>query len=296
MRYFSVAEMAKKWDVSERSVRNYCAHGRVPGAFITGKTWNIPENAKKPERSNKKKEKKTTLLDILLDEKTNKYSGGIYHKTQIDLTYTSNHMEGSRLTHDQTRYIFETNTIGIEKEVLNVDDVIETANHFRCIDMIIDYAKATLTENFIKKLHLVLKNGTSDSRKDWFVVGDYKKMPNEVGGMETALPEEVADRMKKLLSEYNNQEEKALEDILNFHVKFECIHPFQDGNGRVGRLIMFKECLKYNIVPFIIEDNLKMFYYRGLKEWNNEKGYLTDTCLTAQDQYKAYLDYFRIAY
>ena len=296
MRYFSVAEMAKKWDVSERSVRNYCAHGRVPGAFITGKTWNILENAKKPERSNKKKEKKTTLLDILLDEKANKYSGGIYHKTQIDLTYNSNHMEGSRLTHDQTRYIFETNTIGIEKEVLNVDDVIETANHFRCIDMIIDYAKATLTENFIKKLHLVLKNGTSDSRKDWFVVGDYKKMPNEVGGMETALPEEVADRMKKLLSEYNNQEEKALEDILNFHVKFECIHPFQDGNGRVGRLIMFKECLKYNIVPFIIEDNLKMFYYRGLKEWNNEKGYLTDTCLTAQDQYKAYLDYFRIAY
>ena len=296
MRYFSVAEMAKKWDVSERSVRNYCAHGRVPGAFITGKTWNIPENAKKPERSNKKKEKKTTLLDILLDEKTNKYSGGIYHKTQIDLTYNSNHMEGSRLTHDQTRYIFETNTIGIEKEVLNVDDVIETANHFRCIDMIIDNAKATLTENFIKKLHLVLKNGTSDSRKDWFVVGDYKKLPNEVGGMETALPEEVADRMKKLLSEYNNQEEKALEDILNFHVKFECIHPFQDGNGRVGRLIMFKECLKYNIVPFIIEDNLKMFYYRGLKEWNNEKGYLTDTCLTVQDRYKAYLDYFRIAY
>ena len=296
MRYFSVAEMAKKWDVSERSVRNYCAHGRVPGAFITGKTWNIPENAKKPERSNKKKEKKTTLLDILLDEKANKYSGGIYHKTQIDLTYNSNHMEGSRLTHDQTRYIFETNTIGIEKEVLNVDDVIETANHFRCIDMIIDNAKATLTENFIKKLHLVLKNGTSYSRKDWFVVGDYKKLPNEVGGMETALPEEVADRMKKLLSEYNNQEEKTLEDILNFHVKFECIHPFQDGNGRVGRLIMFKECLKYNIVPFIIEDNLKMFYYRGLKEWNNEKGYLTDTCLTAQDRYKAYLDYFRIEY
>ena len=153
-----------------------------------------------------------------------------------------------------------------------------------------------MTEKFIKKLHFVLKNGTSDSRKDWFVVGDYKKLPNEVGGMETALPEEVADRMKKLLSEYNNQEEKALEDILNFHVKFECIHPFQDGNGRVGRLIMFKECLKYNIVPFIIEDNLKMFYYRGLKEWNNEKGYLTDTCLTAQDRYKAYLDYFRIAY
>mgnify|MGYP000990643365 FL=1 len=296
MQYRSVNEIAKKWNVSERSVRNYCAQGRVDGAFLTGKTWNIPENAEKPERSNKKKEQPITLLDILQEQKASKYSGGIYHKTQIDLTYNSNHIEGSRLTHDQTRYIFETNTIGVEKEVLNVDDVIETVNHFRCIDMIIDNVKVALTEKFIKELHLILKNGTSDYRKDWFVVGDYKKMPNEVGGMETALPEEVADRMKKLLSEYNNQEEKALEDILNFHVKFECIHPFQDGNGRVGRLIMFKECLKYNIVPFIIEDNLKMFYYRGLKEWDNEKGYLTDTCLTAQDKYKAYLDYFRIGY
>ena len=296
MRYLSVAEIAKKWDVSERSVRNYCANGRVPGAFLTRKMWNIPENAPKPERSNKKKEKPTILLDILRNEKANKYSGGIYHKTQIDLTYNSNHMEGCRLTHDQTRYIFETNTIGIEKEVLNVDDVIETANHFRCIDMIIDRAKLSLTEKIIKELHLILKNGTSDSRKDWFAVGNYKKLPNEVGGMETALPEEVANKMKKLLSEYNNKEEKNFEDILDFHVKFERIHPFQDGNGRVGRLIMFKECLKYNIVPFIIEDNLKMFYYRGLKEWDNEKGYLTDTCMTAQDRYKAYLDYFRILY
>ena len=296
MRYLSAAEIAKKWDVSERSVRNYCANGRVPGAFLTRKMWNIPENAPKPERSNKKKEKPTTLLDILQNEKANKYSGGIYHKTQIDLTYNSNHMEGSRLTHDQTRYIFETNTIGIEKEVLNVDDVIETANHFRCIDMIIDRAKLSLTEKIIKELHLILKNGTSDSRKDWFAVGNYKKLPNEVGGMETALPEEVANKMKKLLSEYNNKEEKNFEDILDFHVKFERIHPFQDGNGRVGRLIMFKECLKYNIVPFIIEDNLKMFYYQGLKEWDNEKGYLTDTCMTAQDRYKAYLDYFRISY
>ncbi len=296
MQYLSVAEMAKKWGVSERSVRNYCAHGRVPGAFLIGKTWNIPENAEKPERSNKKKEKPKTLLDILLDERANKYSGGIYHKTQIDLTYNSNHMEGSRLTHDQTRYIFETNTIGIEKEVLNVDDVIETANHFRCIDMIIDHAKSALTEKFIKELHLILKNGTSDSRKNWFAVGDYKKLPNEVGGKETSLPEEVAGRMKKLLSEYNNKEEKTFEDILDFHVRFERIHPFQDGNGRVGRLIMFKECLKYNIVPFIMEDDLKIFYYRGLKEWNHEKNYLMDTCLTAQDRYKVYLDYFRIAY
>ena len=291
MQYLSVAEMAKKWNISERSVRNYCAHGRVQGAFLIGKTWNIPKNAEKPEHSNKK-EQSMTLLDILQEEKANQYSGGIYHKTQIELTYNSNHMEGSRLTHDQTRYIFETNTIGIEKETLNVDDVIETANHFRCVDIIIGHAKATLTEKFIKELHLTLKNGTSDSKKDWFAVGNYKKMPNEVGGMNTALPEEVGDRMKELLAKYNSKEEKHFEDILDFHVRFECIHPFQDGNGRVGRLIMFKECLKYNIVPFIIEDKLKMC----LKEWNREKGYLTDTCLTAQDQYKAYLDYFRIVY
>ena len=296
MRYLSVAETAKKWGVSERSVRNYCAHSRVNGAFLTGKTWNIPENAEKPERTNKKKAQPVTLLDILKDEKAGRYPGGIYHKTQIDLTYNSNHIEGSRLTHEQTRYIFETNTIGIENEVLNVDDVIETANHFRCIDMIIDNAKAVLTEKFIKELHLTLKNGTSDSRKDWFAVGEYKKLPNEVGGMDTALPEEVADKMKELLREYNAKEGKNFEDILDFHVKFERIHPFQDGNGRVGRLIMFKECLKYNIVPFIIGDDLKLFYYRGLKEWDHEKGYLTDTCLTAQDRYKACLDYFRIAY
>ncbi len=283
MQYLSVARIAEKWNVSERSVRNYCAQGRVPGAFLTGKTWNIPENAQKPNRSNKKKQP-ITLLDILQDEKANRYSGGIYHKTQIDLTYNSNHIEGSRLTHDQTRYIFETNTIGMENDVVNVDDVIETVNHFRCIDNIIDHANAALTEKWIKEMHLILKSGTSASRKEWFVVGDYKKVPNEVGGMDTALPEEVADRMKMLLEEYNNKEEKTLEDILDFHVKFERIHPFQDGNGRVGRLIMFKECLKYNIVPFIIDDDLKMFYYRGLKEWNREKGYLTDTCLTAQDR------------
>ena len=296
MRYLSVAEIAKKWDVSERSVRNYCAQGRVNGAFLTGKTWNIPENAEKPERTNKRKEGPITLLDILKEQKASKYSGGIYHKTQIDLTYNSNHMEGSRLTHDQTRYIFETNTIGVEKEVLNVDDVIETVNHFHCIDIIIDSARAVLTEKFIKDFHFILKNGTSDSRKDWFVVGDYKKLPNEVGGMDTTIPEEVADKMKILLMEYNAKDAKTFEDILDFHVKFERIHPFQDGNGRIGRLIMFKECLKNNIVPFIVDDNLKMFYYRGLKEWDNEKGYLTDTCLTAQDKYKAYLDYFRIVY
>ena len=295
MRYLSVNEIAKKWNISQRSVRNYCAQGRVNGAFLTGKTWNIPEDAQKPERSNKRKQQ-PTLLNILQREKASQYPGGIYHKTQIDLTYNSNHIEGSRLTHDQTRYIFETNTIGIENVVLNVDDVVETVNHFRCVDMVIDHAKAALTEKFIKELHLTLKSGTSDSRKDWFAVCDYKKSPNEVGGMETALPEEVADKMKALLKEYNAKEKKYFEDILDFHVRFEQIHPFQDGNGRVGRLILFKECLKYNIVPFIIEDNLKMFYYRGLKEWDKERGYLTDTCLTAQNRYKAYLDYFRISY
>ena len=296
MKYLLVADIAKKWNMSERSVRNYCAKGRVNGAFLTGKTWNIPENAEKPERTNKRKEEPITLLDILKEQKASKYSGGIYHKTQIELTYNSNHIEGSRLTHDQTRYIFETNTIGVEKEVLNVDDVIETVNHFHCIDIIIDSARAVLTEKFIKDLHFILKNGTSDSRKDWFAVGDYKKLPNEVGGMETTLPEDVPRKMKVLLEEYNAKEVKNLNDILEFHVKFEKIHPFQDGNGRVGRLIMFKECLKYNIVPFIIEDNLKLYYYRGLKEWNREKGYLTDTCLAAQDKYKAYLDFFRIEY
>ena len=236
------------------------------------------------------------LLAILREQKKMKLKGGIYHRTQIDLTYNSNHIEGSRLTHDQTRYIFETNTIGITDESVNVDDIIETTNHFRCIDLIIDRAEERLSEKYIKELHYILKSGTSDHRKDWFAVGDYKKLPNEVGGRDTALPEEVADKMKVLLTEYNGKEKKTFEDILDFHVKFERIHPFQDGNGRVGRLIMFKECLKYNIVPFIIEDNLKMFYYRGLKEWDNEKGYLTDTCLTAQDKYKAYLDYFRIKY
>ena len=296
MNYLSVAETAKKWNISERSVRNYCAQERIPGAVLIGKTWHIPENAEKPARSNGKKMPVKTLLSILQEEKRTKYAGGIYHKTQIELTYNSNHIEGSRLTHDQTRYIFETNTIGVENEVLNVDDVIETSNHFRCIDLIIDHAASTLSEHFIKKLHHILKTGTSDSRKDWFAVGEYKRLPNEVGGMQTSLPEEVADRMKAMLSDYNAVPKKTLDDILDFHVRFERIHPFQDGNGRVGRLIMFKECLKYNIVPFIIEENLKLFYYRGLKEWYNEKGYLTDTCLTAQDKYKAYLDYFRIPY
>lgn len=296
MNYLRASEIAKKWSISERSVRNYCAQGRVEGAVQEGKIWRIPKDAVKPERSNKKAEPMVTLLSILREEKNMKYSGGIYHKTQIDLTYNSNHIEGSRLTHDQTRFIFETNTIGMENEAVNVDDVIETSNHFRCIDYIIENANCALSEKFIKDLHFMLKTGTSDSRLSWFAVGDYKKRPNEVGGMETALPEDVPEKMKQLLSAYNEKGNIAFEDIMEFHVQFERIHPFQDGNGRVGRLIMFKECLKQNIVPFIIEENLKMFYYNGLKWWDYEKGYLRDTCLMAQDRYKVYLDYFRIAY
>ncbi len=294
MAYISVAEAAKKWNLSERSVRNYCAIGKIPDAVLAGKTWQIPEDADKPKRTNARAE--NTLLSILKDEKKKQRKGGIYHKVQIDLTYNSNHIEGSRLTHDQTRYIFETNTIGFENGSVNVDDVVETANHFRCIDMVIDNAMQPLSETFIKRLHFTLKNGTSDSRKDWFAVGEYKRVPNEVGGRDTAAPEEVATKIGALLDTYNASKKRTLEQIVEFHHDFECIHPFQDGNGRVGRLILFKECLKNNIVPFIIEDDLKMFYYRGLHEWNNEHGYLIDTCLTAQDRFKAYLDYFRIKY
>ena len=296
MNYLSVSQMAKRWNMSECGVRKYCAENKIPGAFLTGKTWNIPENAERPQRINKKNAKPQNLLEWLKAEKKSSIKGGIYHKIQIELTYNSNHIEGSKLTHDQTRYIFETNTIGIENDTLNVDDIIETSNHFKCIDMIIDSAKYKLTEKFIKELHLTLKSGTSDSRKDWFNIGEYKKIPNEVGGNETASPETVSQEMKGLLSEYNQKDVHNLEEIINFHYNFEAIHPFQDGNGRVGRLIMFKECLKNNIVPFIIDDNMKIFYYRGLSEWKRERGYLIDTCLSAQDKFKAYLQYFKIPY
>ena len=296
MNFLSVSEIAKLWNLSERSVRNYCAEGRIPGAYLVGKTWMIPSDAVKPDRKTRLSNSKITLLDILKLEKESKLKGGIYHKVQIELTYNSNHIEGSRLTHDQTRYIYETNTIGLTDEVINVDDIVETANHFRCIDLIIDKANLNITENLIKQLHFILKNGTTDSRKNWFVVGDYKKLPNEVGGRVTTSPKKVEDEVKSLIEWYNNIKNKTLNDIIEFHYRFESIHPFQDGNGRVGRLLMFKECLKYNIVPFIIDEKLKMFYYRGLKEWEQEKGYLIDTCLVAQDQFKVYLDYFRIEY
>ena len=296
MKYLLVSEAAKRWNISERSVRNYCAHGRIPNALLNGKTWYLPENAEKPERVNKHSALPRTLLEVLQAEKASRLSGGIYHKVQIDFTYNSNHMEGSRLTHDQTRYIFETNTIGVHETTLNVDDIVETANHFRCIDLIIDRAGSLINEALIKQLHAMLKNGTSDSRKDWFAVGDYKKLPNEVGGKVTALPKEVPAKMKELVAAYNAKKERTFDELLDFHYRFECLHPFQDGNGRIGRLLLFKECLRYNIVPFIIDEESKLFYYRGLKEWQNERGFLRDTCLAAQDKFKTYLDYFQISY
>ncbi|MGM9971395.1 MAG: Fic family protein [Anaeroplasmataceae bacterium] len=296
MKYLSTSEIATKWNVSERSVRNYCNQGRVIGAILNGKTWIIPDDAKKPTRKSKKSIKIKTLLDILLQEKESKTSGGIYHKLQIEMTYNSNHIEGSRLTHDQTRYIYETRTIGFCNENLNVDDIIETSNHFRCVDLAIESAKYKLTESLIKQFHFILKSGTSDSNKAWFKIGDYKMLDNEVGGTETCLVQNVKTKMMELLKKYNSKTNVTIEDIIDFHYEFEKIHPFQDGNGRVGRLIMLKECLKNNIVPVIINEDLKYYYYRGLKEYKNEKGYLIDTCLFGQNIVKKYLDYFKIAY
>jgi fido (protein-threonine AMPylation protein) len=293
MDFVSVCQYAEMHGLPERTVRNWCNAGKMPGTFLAGKTWSIPADAPLPKKG---KSKVSPLLKRLREEKEGRISGGIYHRTQIDLTYHSNHIEGSRLTHDQTRYIFETNTIGITDDAVNVDDIVETTNHFRCIDLIIDRAEERLSESLVKELHRILKTGTSGSRKEWFNVGDYKKLPNEVGGLETCPPEQVHARMKALFAEYNAKKEKVLEDIIDLHQRFELIHPFQDGNGRVGRLIMFKECLANGIVPFIITEGLKWFYYRGLSEWGNINGYLTDTCLTAQDNYKVMLDYFKIRY
>ena len=294
--YISVEEASKLWELSIRSVRNYCAQGRVSGALLEGKTWKIPSNAEKPGRKPRHIETENNLLTFLKREKDSSLKGGIYHKIQIDLTYNSNHIEGSRLSHDQTRFIFETKTLGITDNAVKVDDIIETVNHFRCIDLAIEGANTKLSESFIKQLHYILKTGTTDAQKSWFKVGDYKMIENEVGGSETVRPEDVSSEMKALLANYNSKSEITFDDILDFHVRFESIHPFQDGNGRVGRLIMFKECLKYNIVPFIITEELKMFYYRGIKEWKNERGYLRDTCLTGQDAMKVSLDYFGIKY
>lgn len=294
MEYISVKAWAEMHGVSERTVRNYCAQGKLEGAFIIGKTWNVPANALLPTRY--KKTSISPLLRVLREQKSGKTKGGIYHRIQIDLTYNSNHIEGSRLTHDQTRYIFETNTIGMTDGAVNVDDIIETTNHFRAIDYIIDNTEGNLTEAIIKHLHYLLKAGTSDERKEWFRVGEYKKLPNEVGGNDTVEPENVHKEIKALLKEYNGIKCPTLKEIIDFHQRFEAIHPFQDGNGRVGRLIMFRECLRFGHVPFIITDELKMFYYNGLRNWPKIKGFLMDTCLSAQDSFKILLDKFRIKY
>lgn len=293
MDYLSVKQFAEKYGVSERTIRNYCATGKIEGAFLTGKTWNIPEDAVLPKKS---KKKQSPLLLRLKEEKNAKLKGGIYHRTQIDLTYNSNHIEGSRLTKEQTRFIFETNTLGITSENTRIDDILETVNHFRCIDYIIDHTDEKITESQIKQLHLLLKTNTSDSQKSWFAVGDYKCLANEIGGEKTTLPEDVHKQMKALVADYNSKKQVQFDDILDFHVRFERIHPFQDGNGRVGRLLMFWQCLQNAIVPFIITEDLRLFYYRGIQNWGKVNGYLTDTCLTAQDNFKSLLDYFKIKY
>src|SRR5574344_1956204 len=290
--YISVKAFADRFQISERTARNYCSNGKIAGAFLVGKTWNIPSNVLLPGR--KKAFKESVLLKSLREQKQMKLKGGIYHRIQIDLTYNSNHIEGSKLTKEQTRFIFETNTIGVTDDAVNVDDIIETTNHFRCIDYIIDHETNELTEAFIKQLHYLLKSSTSDAAKDWFAVGDYKRLPNEVGGTQTCPPEKVHSQLKELLSSYKSQKEPSFEDLLDLHVCFERIHPFQDGNGRVGRLILFKECLKHSVVPFIITEELKMFYYRGLHQWGKINGYLTDTCLSSQDNFKELMAYFKL--
>lgn len=294
METISSSQFAALYGLSERTVRNYCRQGKIVGAVLVGKTWSIPADARPPKRGGKRL---SPLLKTLIEQEKSKIKGGIYHRVQIDLTYNSNHIEGSRLTKDQTRMIFETHSIvPNEGPAIRVDDIIETVNHFRCVDYIIEHALDPLTEGLIKQLHRMLKTGTADSAKEWFAVGDYKRLANEVGGMETTLPENVGRDMKRLLSWYRQAGRKDEECIIEFHYRFESIHPFQDGNGRVGRLVMFKECLANNVVPFIIDEDLRYFYYRGLREWPRVRGYLVDTCLAAQDKFKAVLDYFRIPY
>lgn len=293
MEYISVSQFAKKYGISERTARNYCATGKIEGAFLTGKTWNIPAEAVLPKRNTKKV---SPLLAALREQKEAKLKGGVYHRVQIDLTYNSNHIEGSRLTKEQTRYIFETNTLGITSENTRIDDILETINHFRCIDYVIDHASDKITESHIKQLHLILKTNTSDSRKAWFALGDYKRLANSVGEEETTQPQAVHGQMKLLLANYHALKNVDFDNLLDFHVRFERIHPFQDGNGRVGRLLLFWQCLQTDIVPFIITEDLRIFYYRGIQNWGKINGYLKDTCLTAQDNFKAILDYYKIKY
>jgi len=283
MTYITVAEAAKKWGLTPRSVQHHCEKGNIPGVTLHGKAWMIPVDAERPKRKPRANGLPSTVLAILKTEKRGRISGGLYHRLQIDFTYNTNHMEGNQLTHEQTRWIFETMTVGSLPGDLPVDDVVETANHFRCIDLVIESAGAALTERYIKMLHAQLKSGTSDSRKEWFAVGDYKRLDNVVGEMETCPARDVHREMAKLLEWYKDAE-KSFVNLLEMHVRFEKIHPFQDGNGRVGRLILLKECLKHSHTPFVIADDLRQFYYLGLSDWREGRRLrLLDTCRTGQD-------------
>lgn len=283
MKYMTVTEAAQKWGLTPRSVQIHCEKGNVPGVTLLGKAWRIPANAERPKRKPRANGLPSSVLAILKAEKRGRISGGLYHRLQIDFTYNTNHMEGSRLTHEQTRWIFETMTIGSLPGDLPVDDVVETANHFRCIDLVIESSGAALTERYIKTLHAQLKSGTTDSRKDWFAVGEYKRLDNVVGDMETCPAKDVHHEMAKLLTWWKAAD-KTFENLLELHVRFEQIHPFQDGNGRVGRLILLKECLKHGITPFVIAENFKQFYYLGLSDWRRGRHErLLDTCRTGQD-------------
>ena len=282
MDFLTIDEIAARWGITPRQVRSYCADNRIAGATLERGEWRIPANASKPERK-RRRTFPTTVLGVLEAERSSRISGGLYHRLQIDITYNSNHIEGSRLTHEQTRWIFETKTIGEIGADVPVDDIVETANHFRAVDRVITTASSALTEAYIKRLHEILKSGTSDSRKDWFAVGEYKRLDNVVGEMETCPAKDVPREMAKLLAWWKGAD-KTLANLLDLHVRFEQIHPFQDGNGRVGRLILLKECLKYNITPFIIADDMRKFYYLGLQEWRQwRRARLLDTCRTAQD-------------
>lgn len=286
---FTQAEIAELLGVSPATVSKYEAGTLEPNIESIKKISELFEvSIDKLLKDDAFDISKIDILAVLREQKEMKVKGNLYHNTQITMTYNTNHIEGSRLSEEQTRYIYETNTLLADKDtVTDIDDIIETTNHFKLFDYMLDVADKKITEKMIKEFHKILKQGTSDSKKDWFAVGDYKKLANEVGGLKTSSPKNVEKDMQKLLEWYNSLKEVTIKEIIEFHVRFEIIHPFQDGNGRVGRLIAFKECLKHNIVPFIILDRDKLFYYRGLNQYqtNKEKGYLIDTCLNAQDQY-----------
>ncbi|MBR1921904.1 MAG: Fic family protein [Kiritimatiellae bacterium] len=283
MKYITAKEAAKKWGLTPRSVQLHCEKGNVPGVNLLGKSWQIPESAPRPERKPRMKGLPSSVLALLKAEKRGRISGGLYHRLQIDLAYNSNHIEGSRLTHEQTRWIFETKTIGEIASDVPVDDIIEAANHFRAVDIVIESAGAALTERYVKDLHRQLKSGTTDSRKEWFAVGDYKRLDNVVGDMETCPAKDVPREMARLLAWWKAAD-KSLGNLVDLHVRFEQIHPFQDGNGRVGRLILLKECLKYGITPFVIAENFKQFYYMGLQDWRRgSHARLIETCRAGQD-------------